>query len=68
MPLLQQLVCTFRQHNPAVELGVMLAPGELGTEAVRWMQRKHLTLVEVPPLSYPNHYNPRLVHALGLGC
>jgi hypothetical protein len=59
MPLLKQLVCTFREHNPGVELGVMLVPGELGTDAVQWMQRKNLTLVEVPPLNYPNHFNPR---------
>ena len=67
MPLLKQLVCTFKKSNPGVELGVMLVPGELGTEAVQWMQRKNLTLVEVPPLNYPNHFNPRLVRG-GLAC
>ena len=59
LPLLQQLECTLRRSNPGVEFGVLMVPGELGAEALAWMERKNLTRLEVPPLYYPNAFNPR---------
>ncbi|PSC73361.1 glycosyltransferase family 8 [Micractinium conductrix] len=58
LPLLQQLECTLRRSNPGVEFGVLMVPGELGAEALAWMERKNLTRLEVPPLYYPNAFNP----------
>ena len=64
LPLLQQLECTLRRSNPGVEFGVLMVPGELGAEALAWMERKNLTRLEVPPLYYPNAFTPRWVPLL----
>ena len=59
LPLLQQLECTLRRSNPGVQLGVMMVPGELGAATLAWIDRNSLTRVEVPPLYYPNPFNPK---------
>lgn len=59
LPLLQQFECTFRRSNPGVELGVMTVPGELGPDTLAWLDSRDVTRIEVPPLNYPNYYNPR---------
>lgn len=60
LPLLKQLECTLRRSNPGLELGVMLSKGEQHNPAtLAWMDRKAITRIEVEPLFYANHYNPK---------
>lgn len=57
-----------RRSNPGLELGVMLSKGEQHNPAtLAWMDRKAITRIEVEPLFYANHYNPKCTGACILG-
>lgn len=58
-PLLQQLECTVRSSNPGLELVLMYVKGELSPLSLKWAERRNLTLIQVPDLSFPNSYAAR---------
>lgn len=58
-PLFRQLECTLRRSNPGLELALMHVPGELPEALLAAARRMRVTLLPVPPLSFPNSYEGR---------
>lgn len=59
LPLLQQLECSLHKSNPELEFGAMLVRGQEGPAVRKWLDSKGLTRIEVDPITYPNHFEPR---------